>query len=151
MKPLKTNFIRIISVCIVVIFTISSLVFSASLKKQIYVEYDNIKINIDGKNYVAKDVNGNEVEPFTYNGTTFLPVRGVANAFGKNVVWDDRTKTVNITSQASSSEKRAGYMFLALRMYCLVDTIEDGIDGLRLAGQGLTDYDISVSTYKSLK
>lgn len=151
MKLKKTKLIKIISISCAVILIVSTIAFATTGKKQINVEYNNIKINIDGNNYVAKDVNGNVVEPFTYNGTTFLPVRGVANAFGKNVGWDDSTKTVNITSSVIGAEKKATSMFLAMRMYHLVDTIEDGIDGLRLAGQGLTNSYISISEYKSLK
>ncbi len=151
MKTLKTELIKIISISCAVMLIVSTIAFATTGKKQINVEYDNIKINIDGNNYVAKDVNGKVVEPFTYNGTTFLPVRGVANAFGKNVGWDDNTKTVNITSSVIGAEKKATSMFLALRMYHLVDTIEDGIDSLQVAGQGLTDYNISISTYKGLK
>lgn len=151
MKSLKTNLIKIISISSVVMLIVSTIAFAAAETKQINVDYDNIKINIDGNNYVAKDVNGNVVEPFIYNGTTFLPVRGVANAFGKNVEWDDSTKTVNITSSVNSAEKEATSMFLALRMYFLVDTIEDGIDDLKLAGQGLTDYNLTISGYNNLK
>ncbi len=42
-------------------------------------------------------------------------------------------------------------MFFALRMYHLVDTIEDGIDSLQTAGQGLTDTHLPMSGYKTLK
>lgn len=151
MKLLKTKLIKTISINCAVILIVSTIAFATTGKKQINVEYDNIKINIDGNNYVAKDVNGNVVEPFTYNGTTFLPVRGVANAFGKNVGWDDSTKTVIITSSVVGAEKKATSMFLAMRMYHLVDTIEDGMDSLQTAGQGLTNSYISISEYKILK
>ena len=63
-------------------------VFAEEVSKTIDVAYQNIKIFVDGAEYVAKDANGEIVEPFIYNGTTYLPVRGIANAFGKDVVWD---------------------------------------------------------------
>ena len=44
--------------------------------------------------YTPKDANGAVVEPFICNGTTYLPVRGVAGAFGKEVEWDPMTSTV---------------------------------------------------------
>ena len=36
------------------------------------------------------------MEPFIYNGTTYLPVRAVGEALGKQVGWDGKTKTVYI-------------------------------------------------------
>lgn len=56
--------------------------------------YDNIKILLDGKEVIPKDANGNAVEPFTIDGTTYLPVRGISNSLGLDVGWDDETKTV---------------------------------------------------------
>ncbi len=105
MKQTKTNLLKTIAIFSAVVLVVSTIAFATTGKKQISVEYDNIKINIDGNNYVAKDANGNIVEPFTYNGTTFLPVRGVANAFGKNVDWNNNTKTVSITSSVIGAEK----------------------------------------------
>ncbi len=55
---------------------------------------EGIKIVIDGQKLVPTDANGNTVEPFVYNGTTYLPVRAVANAFGKAVYWDGPEFTV---------------------------------------------------------
>ena len=69
---------------------------NAQEKKEIY--YNNIKIKINGKEIEPKDSNGNIVEPFTISGTTYLPVRAVSEALGKNVGWNGETKTVFISS-----------------------------------------------------
>lgn len=69
---------------------------NAQEKKEIY--YNNIKIKINGKEIEPKDSNGNVVEPFTISGTTYLPVRAVSEALGKNVGWNGETKTVFISS-----------------------------------------------------
>lgn len=55
---------------------------------------NGIKIFVDGQKLNPKDANGNIVEPFIYNGTTYLPVRAVANALGKTVYWDESNYTV---------------------------------------------------------
>lgn len=55
---------------------------------------NGIKIVIDGQKVNPTDANGNTVEPIIYNGTTYLPVRAVANAFGKAVYWDGPNYTV---------------------------------------------------------
>lgn len=56
------------------------------------VTYNNIKIVVDGKEVKS------DKEPFTYEGTTYLPVRAVAEAVGKEVKWDSTTQTVTLTS-----------------------------------------------------
>jgi hypothetical protein len=43
-----------------------------------------------------KDANGNPVEAFMYNGTTYLPVRAISSAFDKSIVWDGETSGVYI-------------------------------------------------------
>lgn len=52
------------------------------------VMFNNIKIVVDGKELKT------DKEPFIYEGTTYLPVRAVGEAVGKNVIWDAASKTV---------------------------------------------------------
>ena len=63
------------------------------------ISYRDIKIVVDGVEFTPKDVNGVYVEPFVSNGTTYLPVRAVATALGKEVGWDGDTATVYIGQQ----------------------------------------------------
>lgn len=63
-------------------------------KKTAELNYNNIKVTLDGKAVNLVDANGNPVEPFTISGTTYLPVRAVAGAFGLEVEWDGSTQTV---------------------------------------------------------
>jgi hypothetical protein len=63
-------------------------------KKNIEATFNNIQLVIDGTKIVPKDANGNIVEPFIYNGSTYLPVRAVGEAIGKTVEWDPATQTV---------------------------------------------------------
>ena len=53
-----------------------------------------VSIYVDGVKLNPTDANGRPVEPFIYNGTTYLPVRAIANAFDKAVSWDGRTSSV---------------------------------------------------------
>jgi len=64
--------------------------------ENIPVTYSDIKLVIDDVPVIPKDPNGNIVEPFIYNGTTYLPVRAVGEAFGKQVDWDGETGTVYV-------------------------------------------------------
>lgn len=65
------------------------------------VDYTDIKIQLDGNQVTPTDANGNVVEPFAVNGTTYLPVRAVANALGLDVNWNAATSTVELTSPQS--------------------------------------------------
>ncbi len=56
--------------------------------------YGDISVVLDGTNVEMKDVNGNEVKPFIKDGTTYLPIRAMSNAFGFDVNWDNHTRTV---------------------------------------------------------
>lgn len=69
--------------------------------KQATLEYDNIKIQIDGQQITPKDPNGKTVEPFIINGTTYLPVRAVADAVGCGVAWDGKNNTVLLNTDGT--------------------------------------------------
>jgi len=69
-------------------------VLAATGSKTIEIFYNNIKITLDGKQITPRDGQGVIVEPFTYQGTTYLPLRAVATALGLSVDWDAATKTV---------------------------------------------------------
>ena len=60
---------------------------------------DVINIYINGGKFTAKDANGNVVNPILKDGTTYLPVRAIGEAFDKEVAWDGATKTVTLTSK----------------------------------------------------
>lgn len=69
---------------------------AAAIQQQLTVTYKNIQIYVDGQKITPTDANGNIVEPFVSNGTTYLPVRAVGEALGKTVEWDGTTNTVYI-------------------------------------------------------
>ena len=76
--------------------------FASTLTKTAQLVYNDIKITLNGSAVTPKDANGNAVEPFTIDGTTYLPVRAVANALGLSVGWDPTTKTVAFSNAQSS-------------------------------------------------
>ena len=72
----------------------STLVFGESTKKNITVFFNDIKICSNGIEINGANTNGSKVEPFIYNGNTYLPVRIVGEAIGRKVTWDPNTYTV---------------------------------------------------------
>ena len=77
----------------------STVTFAQSIEKVVTAVYNNIKIVIDGTEIEPKDANGNVVEPFIIDGTTYLPVRAVAKAVGLDVGWDGATSTVMLSGK----------------------------------------------------
>ena len=57
-----------------------------------------MKLSINGEAFVPTDVNGKEVDVFAYNGTTYVPIRAISEAFGKEVSYDASTQTAVIES-----------------------------------------------------
>lgn len=53
------------------------------------VEFNNEAIDM-------KDANGKAVEAFIYNGTTYVPIRAVSNAFGADIGYDRNTQTISV-------------------------------------------------------
>ena len=70
--------------------------FAESASRQITATYGGIEIYINGAKLVPKDVNGNYVQPFVVDGTTYLPIRAVAEAVGYDVNYDDETHTATL-------------------------------------------------------
>lgn len=64
-------------------------------------DYSDIKMYINGEYVTPTDADGNAVEPFAINGTTYLPVRAIGNALGMNVNWDASTNSVILSSKTS--------------------------------------------------
>lgn len=93
---LKNKKMRILLIGVLVVCAMCGTIFAETLSETAEIFYNNIKIYIDGAEIVPKDANGNTVEPFTMNGTTYLPVRAISNAFGQEVEWDGTTQSVYI-------------------------------------------------------
>ncbi len=59
-----------------------------------------IKVLVDGEEFVPKDANGKAVDVFAYEGTTYVPIRAVSEAFGLKVDYDAGQQAAVITSPA---------------------------------------------------
>lgn len=82
-------------------FSLMTTAIAASRSKQVTAEYPGVKISVNGEIVTPTTADGTEVEPFIIDGTTYLPVRGVASLLGADVGWDQETKTVILTTGAA--------------------------------------------------
>lgn len=94
---------------VIVASLLFSTVFADSVQKMIKVSYSHIKIYVDNELVVPTDGKGKPVEPFTYNGTTYLPAASVAKALGMNVQWDGKTQSVYLDSGYTDSGYDSNY------------------------------------------
>ena len=81
---------------------------TAAVVKQLTANFtvggNPISIFVDGEKITPKDGNGNIVDPFVVDGTTYLPVRAVSEALGKSVTWDGATASVYIGAKPGEKQ-----------------------------------------------
>lgn len=79
-------------------FTLGALIFSSSIiyaasgstLLEVYYNVKDMKIN--NKSNMPTE------RPFIYNGTTFVPIRYIAENLGQQVLWDNENQTVKINN-----------------------------------------------------
>lgn len=97
MKKLNHTMRRILIVGgILVAISGTALAASTITTKMIEAQYSGIKLVVDSIEVTPTDATGKVIEPFAFEGTTYLPVRAVADALGKPVEWDGNTQTIYI-------------------------------------------------------
>jgi len=60
-----------------------------------------IRIMVNGEVFQPKDVNGQDVMVFTVNGTTYAPLRALAEAYGLEVGYDSASNTATVNKPGS--------------------------------------------------
>ncbi len=93
-KNVRSYFVGLLSVLILIAFGTSAL---AAYQQEATLDYADIQITLNGQAIIPTDAAGNPVEPFAINGTTYLPVRAIANALGLEVQWVQETSTVALS------------------------------------------------------
>ena len=97
-------------------------------QENLVVDYSDIKININGSQITPRDVTGRIVEPFIYEGTTFLPVRAISEALDKNVTWDGNTKTVYVLDKGTYVSPTDEELKTFLKSSETDNRVKEGID-----------------------
>ena len=63
----------------------------------------DMTIIIDGVEQTFYNAQGQEVHPILCDGTTYLPVRAIGEVMGKNVDWNQSTKTVTLSGTRTTA------------------------------------------------
>ena len=94
---------KVIAIMVTALLSVSAVVYASVGSRTATLFYNNIRVVLDGKEIIPKDANGNSIEPFTIEGTTYLPVRGISSALGLEVAWNSETKTVELNTPGAFS------------------------------------------------
>ena len=123
----------------------TSTIYAKQINDTIQVAYNNIKISVFGQECIPKDADGDIVEPFIYEDTTYVPIRAISQAFGKRVDWNDKTKTVEIRQPFSSQEVSKGQE--AIKIFFDYFAEHNQYNMQKLLSEPFSQYDISDSVY----
>lgn len=67
-----------------------------AISSRMTIEVDPINVMVNGEVFEPKDVNGDPVPVFAYNGTTMAPLRALAEAYGLEVGYDAATNMATV-------------------------------------------------------
>ena len=100
MKRKTTYFLAgVLVVALLLAMSVSALASDGSFTITIHP----IRIMVNGEVFQPKDVNGNDVMVFTVNGTTYAPLRALAEAYGLEVGYDAATNTATVNSSSPNA------------------------------------------------
>lgn len=85
-------FTGLLSAALVVGLTVTALAAGRTITVD-----DGIQITFNGAAFVPKDAQGKPVPVFSYDGTTYAPVRALCEAAGLTVRYDTATRTAQVT------------------------------------------------------
>ena len=90
-----------------IIFSLVMTVTAATTRTATLI-YDGVKVNIDGKETVLTDLDGNAVEPVMIDNMLYVPMSPMARAFGKTSVYEGgNTKTIFIKTPVYTADSTA--------------------------------------------
>lgn len=70
---------------------------------QMTITVDPISIQVNGQTFTPQDANGANVPVFAYNGTTYAPLRALAEAYGLEVGYDAEANMATVKSPVQTS------------------------------------------------
>lgn len=94
---------KLITAGIGIVLLVSLMIPAYAAAGKMIEVFTDVSIYINGIKLNPTDANGNPVETFIYNGTTYVPLRAVSEGLGENVQWDGATRSVYIGNTPGST------------------------------------------------
>lgn len=82
---------------IMTVVLMSTIVFAGGVKEKIEVVLNSVNLSVNGNPVKADNI--------LYKGTTYVPIRSVAEILGKKVEWDGKTNTASINDKDNIVDK----------------------------------------------
>ncbi|RAW15024.1 histidine-type phosphatase [Paenibacillus taichungensis] len=99
MKKIKKIVISVASLALLTSVVVID-VYGAGSKRTIEVSQQSVNVIVDGQKM--------EGESFLYNGVTYVPARTIGEALGKEVGWDENTRSVFVGQQVNDDQGYRG-------------------------------------------
>lgn len=117
---MKKKIIAVITTLSLLTGTLAATAWALGTQRTIDIT-DGVNVFINGETLNMTDAQGNPVEAFIYNGTTYLPARAITEANGNSISWEAETGNVYMTMEDTTmkdetranpvSEAEKGYTF----------------------------------------
>ncbi len=106
---MKRKIIPIISGALAMLLAGTSAVTALAASGAIQIEVNPISVLVDGEVFQPKDANGDDVMLFTYNGTTYAPLRALAEAYGLEVGYNKENNIATVNSSSTIGTDYSGF------------------------------------------
>ena len=101
---MKKNVLSFVSGAIAMLLLVGLPVTVLAASGTIRIEVSPISVLVDGEVFQPKDAKGNDVMVFTYNGTTYAPLRALSEAYGLEVGYDGERNIATVSKQPTQTQ-----------------------------------------------
>lgn len=101
---MKKRFLSFAAGALTALLISSTAVTALAASGAIRIEVSPISVLVDGEVFQPKDAKGNDVMVFTYNGTTYAPLRALAEAYGLEVGYDGERHIATVSKQPTQTQ-----------------------------------------------
>lgn len=101
---MKKNVLSFLTGMISMLLLVGLPVTALAVSGTITIEVSPISVLVDGEVFQPKDAKGNDVMVFTYNGTTYAPLRALAEAYGLEVGYDGERNIATVSKQPAQTQ-----------------------------------------------
>lgn len=101
---MKKRFLSFAAGALTALLISATTVTALAASGAIQIEVSPISVLVDGEVFQPKDAKGNDVMVFTYNGTTYAPLRALAEAYGLEVGYDGERHIATVSKQPTQTQ-----------------------------------------------